>query len=85
MVPTVVETKWKRNLMDEEWYREQLSKRDQQIEKLQSALDQSQQMQAMTESNDWKEIRSGTSEANRDENQIILAKSDLSIWIKWNG
>ena len=35
--------------MDEEWYREQLSKRDQQIEKLQSALDQSQQMQAMTE------------------------------------
>ena len=29
--------------------REQLSKRDQQIEKLQSALDQSQQMQAMTE------------------------------------
>ena len=38
--------------MDEEWYREQLSKRDQQIEKLQSALDQSQQMQAMTESND---------------------------------
>ena len=71
--------------MAEEWYREQLSKRDQQIEKLQSALDQSQQMQAMTESNDWKEIRSGTSEANRDENQIILAKSDLSIWIKWNG
>ena len=35
--------------MDEEWYREQLSKRDQQIEKLQSDLDQSQQMQAMTE------------------------------------
>ena len=35
--------------MDGEWYREQLSKRDQQIEKLQSALDQSQQMQAMTE------------------------------------
>ena len=35
--------------MDEEWYREQLSKRDQQIEKLQSALDQSQQLQAMTE------------------------------------
>ena len=35
--------------MDEEWYREQLSKRDQQIEKLQSALDQSQQMQAITE------------------------------------
>ena len=35
--------------MDEEWHREQLSKRDQQIEKLQSALDQSQQMQAMTE------------------------------------
>ena len=35
--------------MDEEWYREQLSKRDQKIEKLQSALDQSQQMQAMTE------------------------------------
>ena len=35
--------------MDEEWYREQLSKRDQQIEKLQSALDQSQQPQAMTE------------------------------------
>ena len=27
--------------MDEEWYRDQLSKRDQQIEKLQSALDQS--------------------------------------------
>ena len=36
-------------MIDEEWYREQLSKRDQQIEKLQSALDQSQQMQAMTE------------------------------------
>ena len=35
--------------MDEEWYREQLSKLDQQIEKLQSDLDQSQQMQAMTE------------------------------------
>ena len=35
--------------MDKEWYREQLSKRDQQIEKLQSDLDQSQQMQAMTE------------------------------------
>ena len=35
--------------MDGEWYREQLSKRDQKIEKLQSALDQSQQMQAMTE------------------------------------
>ena len=35
--------------MDEEWYRDQLSKRDQQIEKLQSALDQSQQPQAMTE------------------------------------
>ena len=35
--------------MDEKWHREQLSKRDQQIEKLQSALDQSQQMQAMTE------------------------------------
>ena len=35
--------------MNEEWYREQLSKRDQQIEKLQSALDQSQQMQAMNE------------------------------------
>ena len=35
--------------MDEEWYREQLSKRDQQIEKLQSDLDQSQQMQAITE------------------------------------
>ena len=34
--------------MDGEWYREQLSKRDQQIEKLQSALDQSQQLQAMT-------------------------------------
>ena len=38
--------------MDEEWYSEQLSTQDQQIEKLQSALDQSQQMQAMTESND---------------------------------
>ena len=35
--------------MDEKWYREQLSKLDQQIEKLQSDLDQSQQMQAMTE------------------------------------
>ena len=35
--------------MDEEWYREQLSKRNQQREKLQSALDQSQQLQAMTE------------------------------------
>ena len=35
--------------MDEKWHREQLSKRDQQIEKLQSALDQSQQLQAMTE------------------------------------
>ena len=35
--------------MDEKCHREQLSKRDQQIEKLQSALDQSQQMQAMTE------------------------------------
>ena len=35
--------------MDEEWYREQLSKRDQQIEKLQLDLDQSQQPQAMTE------------------------------------
>ena len=35
--------------MDEEWYREQLSKRDQQIEKLKSALDQSRQLQAMTE------------------------------------
>ena len=35
--------------MDEEWYRDQLSKRDQQTEKLQSALDQSQQPQAMTE------------------------------------
>ena len=35
--------------MDEEWYREQLSKRDQQIEKLQSSLDQSRQLQAMTE------------------------------------
>ena len=35
--------------MDEEWYSEQLSTQDQQIEKLQSALDQSQQMQAMTE------------------------------------
>ena len=35
--------------MDEEWYRDQLSKRDQQIEKLQSALDQPQQPQAMTE------------------------------------
>ena len=33
----------------------------------------------------WEEIRSGTSEANRDENQIILAKSDIRIWIKWNG
>ncbi len=35
--------------MDEKCHREQLSKRDQQIEKLQSALDQSQQLQAMTE------------------------------------
>ena len=35
--------------MDEEWYREQLSKRDQQIEKLQSALNQSLQIQAMSE------------------------------------
>ncbi len=35
--------------MNEEWYREQLSKRNQQIEKLQSDLDQSQQMQAITE------------------------------------
>ena len=35
--------------MDEKWHREQISKRDQQIEKLQSALDQSQQLQAMTE------------------------------------
>ena len=34
---------------DVEWYRDQLSTRDQQIEKLQSALDQSQQLQAMTE------------------------------------
>ena len=34
--------------MDEKCHREQLSKRDQQIEKLQSALDQSQQLQAMT-------------------------------------
>ena len=35
--------------MDEEWYREQLSIRDRQIQKLLSNLDQSQQIQAMTE------------------------------------
>ena len=35
--------------MDEKCHREQLSKRDQQIEKLQSALNQSLQIQAMSE------------------------------------
>ena len=35
--------------MDEEWYSEQLSTQDQQIEKLQSALNQSLQIQAMSE------------------------------------
>ena len=35
--------------MDEEWYSEQLSTQDQQIEKLQSALNQSLQIQAMFE------------------------------------
>ena len=35
--------------MDEEWNSEQLSTQDQQIEKLQSALNQSLQIQAMPE------------------------------------
>ncbi|MBF73037.1 hypothetical protein CMK20_02495 [Candidatus Poribacteria bacterium] len=35
--------------MDEEWYSEQLSTQDQQIEKLQSALNQSLQIQAISE------------------------------------
>ena len=35
--------------MDEEWYSEQLSTQDQQIEKLQSALNQSLQIQAMSD------------------------------------
>ena len=35
--------------MDEEWYSEQLSTQDQQIEKLKSALNQSLQIQAMSE------------------------------------
>ena len=35
--------------MDEEWYSEQLSTQDQQIEKLKSALNQSLQLQAMSE------------------------------------
>ena len=34
---------------DTQWYRDQLTTRDQQIEKLQSALDQSQQLHALSE------------------------------------
>ena len=56
--------------MDEEWHREQLSKRDQQIEKLQSVLDQSQQLQAMTEKR-----------YEAEHHQLIEIK-DRSFWQK---
>ena len=59
--------------MDEEWYSEQLSTQDQQIEKLQSALNQSLQIQAMSEK------RYEVEAANRDESQIILAEADISF------
>ena len=42
--------------MDEELYREQLSKRDQQIEKLKSALGQSQQIHSLTQKNHETEL-----------------------------
>ena len=53
---------------------DQLAKKDAQISKLQESLDQSQ-----ATSYDRKEIRSGTSEANRDESEIILAEADISF------
>ena len=56
--------------MDEEWYREQLSKRDQQIEKLQSALDQSQQLQAMTK------------KRYEAEHQQLIGMKSRSFWQK---
>ena len=59
--------------MDEEWYSEQLSTQDQQIEKLQSALNQSLQIQAISEK------RYEVEAANRDESQIILAEADISF------
>ena len=56
--------------MDEEWYREQLSKRDQKIEKLQSALDQSQQLQAMTK------------KRYEAEHQQLIEMKSRSFWQK---
>ena len=44
------QTSSKRHQNDTEWYKSQMETRDQQIERLQSALDQSQQLQALAES-----------------------------------
>ena len=43
------QTSSERHQNDTEWYKNQMETRDQQIERLQSALDQSQQLQALTE------------------------------------
>ena len=56
--------------MDEKCHREQLSKRDQQIEKLQSALDQSQQLQAMTK------------KRYEAEHQQLIEMKSRSFWQK---
>ena len=44
------QTSSERHQNDTEWYKSQMVTRDQQIERLQSALDQSQQLQALAES-----------------------------------
>ena len=44
------QTSSERHQNDTEWYKSQMETRDQQIERLQSALDQSQQLQALAES-----------------------------------
>ena len=43
------QTSSERHQNDTEWYKSQMETRDKQIERLQSALDQSQQLQALTE------------------------------------
>jgi len=44
------QTSSERHQNDTEWYKRQMETRDKQIERLQSALDQSQQLQALAES-----------------------------------
>ena len=44
------QTSSERHQNDTEWYKSQMETRDKQIERLQSALDQSQQLQALAES-----------------------------------